>query len=129
KIFAAAPAEKPEVAAPATAQPMAAQPAATLARSPLSGSTDPISPVRVKTITVKAGNVQTASLYPLVAPAPQATVAPPHFAKNAVVMEPTAAPPGSRPGVLGVLPAEAPAPAVYEIASAASVPATTGSMS
>ena len=47
----------------------------------------------MKTITVKAGNVQTAALVPLVAPAPQATVAPPHFAPNAVAVAPLAPPP------------------------------------
>jgi D-alanyl-D-alanine carboxypeptidase len=136
--LAAAPAEKPEVAAAPT-QP---QQVASLAKPALSGSTDPISPVRVKTISVKAGNVQTASLYPLVTPAPQATVAPAHFAKNGAgngagngaanasanasangpdgsttVMAKTTAspsdaplppPPGARPGVLGVLPVEPP---------------------
>jgi D-alanyl-D-alanine carboxypeptidase len=134
-VMAAAPAEKPELAAPATAP---AQPAASLAKPLLSGSTDPIAPVRVKTITVKAGNVQTASLYPLVTPAPQATVAPPHFAKtgpahgSASAPTSTAAtmpseaplppPPGARPGVLGVLPVEPPRGAVYQTASAISVP-------
>jgi D-alanyl-D-alanine carboxypeptidase len=124
-------AEKPEAAA-APAQPAAAQPTS-LARPPLTGSTDPIAPVRVKTITVKAGSVQTASLYPLVTPAPQATVAPPHFAKhpaNTPVNTPAAAaaeaplppPPGAKPGVLGVLPVEAPRPTVYQTASAASTP-------
>jgi D-alanyl-D-alanine carboxypeptidase len=81
-MVAAAAAEKPEITAPPTAQPAAQQQTPSLAKPPLSGSTDPIAPVRVKTITVKAGNVQTASLYPLVTPAPQATVAPAHFAKS-----------------------------------------------
>ena len=147
-MVAAAPAEKPEITAPAMAQPVA-QPAPSLAKPPLSGSTDPIAPVRVKTITVKAGNVQTASLYPLVAPAPQATVAPAHFAKNGPTNgtanasahgsngstiaptntatntpsdAPLPPPPGARPGVLGVLPVEPPRGAVYQTASAASAP-------
>jgi len=115
------------------AQP-AVVPVASLSHPPLSGSTDPIAPVRVKTITVKAGNVQTAALYPLVAPAPQATVAPPHLAKNAASAPapvaqadntPTSAPlpppPGAKPGVLGVL-VEPQRPAVYQTASAASTP-------
>ncbi len=117
----AAPAE----AAPAPAaesQTAAALAATALSRQPKPGTAEPINPVKVKTITVKAGNVQTAMLVPLTAPAPQATVAPPHFAKSAVVLEPATPPPGARPGVLGVLPAEA--PAVYEVASANSVPAT-----
>ncbi len=123
----------PAEAAPAPALAAENQSAAVLAatalsRQPKPGSGEPINPVKVKTITVKAGNVQTAMLVPLTAPAPQATVAPPNFAKSAVVMEPTT-PPGARPGVLGVLPAEGPAvkPAVYETAAAASVPVTTAS--
>jgi D-alanyl-D-alanine carboxypeptidase len=129
----------PEPAAPTMAPvaPSAAAQPATLTHPPLSGSTDPIAPVRVKTISVKAGNVQTAALYPLVAPAPQATVAPPHLAKhappatvpatiqaeNTPMSAPLPPPPGARPGVLGVLPVEAPQrPAVYQTASAASTP-------
>ncbi|HMK78698.1 MAG TPA: serine hydrolase [Xanthobacteraceae bacterium] len=112
------PAEQPEVAPPA-AQPAAAP---TLAQAPLTGSTDPINPVRVKTITVKAGNVQSAALYPLVAPAPQATIAPPHLAKNAPIEGALPPPPGAKPGVLGVLPVEPQRAAVYQTASAASTP-------
>jgi D-alanyl-D-alanine carboxypeptidase len=103
--------------APAEAAPVASESATVLAatalsRQPRPGSGEPINPVKVKTITVKAGNVQTAMLVPLTAPAPQASVAPPHFAKTTVVTEPTA-------------PAK---PAGYELASASSVPVTTGSM-
>ena len=92
--------------------------------------------MKVKTITVKAGNVQTAMLVPLVAPAPTATVAPSNFAPNAVAAAPLAPPPGARPGVLGVLPVETqpaapPAPAakasLYQTASATSAPVTTES--
>jgi len=79
--------------------------AASLAPQPKPGSAEPISPVKVKTITVKAGNVQTAMVVPM-SPAPTAMVAPAHFAKSA----------------------QAPAPAaVYQVASANSVPVTTGS--
>jgi D-alanyl-D-alanine carboxypeptidase len=95
------------------------QPAPALSRAPKAGSVEPISPLKVKTITVKAGNVQNAMLVPLTNPAPQATVAPAHFAKH--VATPPAPPPGARPGVLGVLPVEH-APAVYEVASASSTP-------
>src|SRR5205085_10799467 len=68
--------------APAEATPVASEGATVLAatalpRQPKPGSGEPISPVKVKTITVKAGNVQTAMLVPLTAPAPQASVAPP----------------------------------------------------
>ncbi|MEA2874861.1 MAG: D-alanyl-D-alanine carboxypeptidase [Hyphomicrobiales bacterium] len=127
--------ETAEPAAPSALNNAAlAQAATVLSRQPKPGSGEPINPVKVKTITVKAGNVQTAMLVPLTGPAPQATVAPPHFAKSAMVMEPTTPPPGARPGVLGVLPAEAPLvppaqPATYEIASGTSVPVTTASLS
>jgi D-alanyl-D-alanine carboxypeptidase len=145
----------PVVSAPAeTAEPAAPQATATFSRAPKPGSGEPINPVKVKTITVKAGNVQTAALVPLVAPAPQATVAPAHFAPHAPAPQaavppahfaphaaaPLAPPPGARPGVLGVLPVEpqritppapSPAPAaaasIYQTASATSVPVTTES--
>ncbi|TMJ04260.1 MAG: peptidase M15 [Alphaproteobacteria bacterium] len=108
----------PAEAAPAAAesQTAAVLAATALSRQPKPGSGEPINPVKVKTITVKAGNVQTAMLVPLTAPAPQATVAPPHFAKTTAVAEP--APPQ----------AVAAKPASYELASASSVPVTTASM-
>jgi len=126
-----APAAEPETPAAAVSQAFAPQAAPVLSRQPKPGTAEPITPVKVKTITVKAGNVQTAMLVPLTGPAPQATVAPPHFAKSAIVMEPATPPPGARPGVLGVLPAEAPQapPATYDVASRASVPVTTASLS
>ena len=108
-----APAEAAPAPAPAESQAAAVLAATALSRQPRPGSGEPINPVKVKTITVKAGNVQTAMLVPLTAPAPQATVAPPHFAKSTVVTGPTPAPA---------------APAVYETASATSVPVTTASM-
>ena len=122
------PVEKAEIAAPAAAA--VAAPAATLAqaKAPQPGSGEPINPIKVKTITVKAGAVQTASLGPLVTTAPQATVAPAHFAKHAPAEAPLPAPPGARPGILGTLPIEAvqapqpQRPATYQTASAASVP-------
>jgi D-alanyl-D-alanine carboxypeptidase len=132
--------------APIAAAPVAAEPAAeqivtasapqaspALSRPPRPGSGEPINPVKVKTISVKAGNVQTAALAPLVIAAPQATIAPPHFQSISGAALPP--PPGARPGVLGVLPVErAPAPgqiaappagaapATYAIASATSTP-------
>ncbi len=130
-----APASEAETPAAAVSQAFAPQAAPTLSRQPKPGTAEPITPVKVKTITVKAGNVQTAMLMPLTGPALQATVAPPHFAKSAIVMEPATPPPGARPGVLGVLPAEArqapsaQQPATYEVASRASNPVTTASLS
>ena len=88
------------------------------------GSAEPIQPIPVKTITVRPGTIQAASLSPLVAPAPQATGAPSHLA--AVT---SAAPPaqqlGSRP-VPEPAPAHAPAvaPAQPPYASETSTPAS-----
>jgi D-alanyl-D-alanine carboxypeptidase len=118
-VAASEPAETTESTAPA--------PAPIASHAAKAGSVEPISPVKVKTITVKAGNVQTAMLVPLTNPAPASTVAPPHFARHAAAAaaNPPAPPPGAKPGVLGLLPAEpaaAPAPAVYEVASASSTP-------
>jgi D-alanyl-D-alanine carboxypeptidase len=118
-------AEEPASVA-SVAVPAATQPTAVLSRAPRPGSGEVITPVKVKTITVKAGNVQTAMLVPLVSHAPQASVAPANFAQNApAVAAPLAPPPGARPGVLGVLPVEPPSsqPATYQMASASSVPA------
>jgi D-alanyl-D-alanine carboxypeptidase len=78
--------------------------------APPVGSEDPIRPVPVKTVLVKAGSaVQTASLAPLQvsapaeAPAPAAAPAPatPAPAKTAVLPFP---PPGTRPGAIAGLP-------------------------
>src|SRR3954451_22564913 len=69
--------------------------AAALTHHPKPGSAEPINPVKVKTITVKAGNVQTAMLVPI-SPAPTAMVAPPHFAKSAAGT-PAAAPAPEKP--------------------------------
>lgn len=110
-----------------------AQPAAAPTRAPKPGSGEAITPVKVKTITVKAGNVQTAMLVPLVSHAPQSTVAPANFARSgqseAAAGAPLPPPPGARPGVLGVLPVEQPAsaPGAYQLASASSTPLTTAS--
>src|SRR5947199_8134438 len=73
----------PSPSAPIAHSMHAAAPvASSLAPQPKPGSAEPINPVKVKTITVKAGNVQTAMLVPI-SPAPTAMVAPPHFAKSA----------------------------------------------
>jgi len=101
--------------APDTRAIQAAAPiASSLTPSPKPGSAEPINPVKVRTITVKAGNVQTAMVVPM-SPAPTATVAPPHFAKSA-------------PAAPAIPTSEKPAtPAVYQVASATSTPVTTGS--
>jgi D-alanyl-D-alanine carboxypeptidase len=101
--------------APDTRAIQAAAPVASaLAPQPKPGSADPINPVKVKTITVKAGNVQTAMVVPM-SPAPTATVAPPHFAKSAPAAVAAPAPEKPTP------------PAGYQLASATATPVTTGS--
>jgi D-alanyl-D-alanine carboxypeptidase len=93
----------------------AVQAASAFSHQPRPGSAEPISPLRVKTISVKAGSVQSASLAPLTSPAPAASVAPSHFARNA--------PPAPQ-----VVAAPAPVkPAVFEVASASSTPVVTAS--
>jgi D-alanyl-D-alanine carboxypeptidase len=92
----------------------AVQAASAFTHQPRPGSAEPISPVRVKTISVKAGSVQSASLAPLTASAPTATVAPAHFAKNA-------AQPQQQQQAAPVQ------PAVYEVASASSTPVAAAS--
>ena len=89
-----------------------------LSPQPKPGSAEPINPVKVKTITVKAGNVQTAMLVPI-SPAPTAMVAPPHFARRARRPLFPAAPPAA--GEAGCRPRP------ISVASANSVPVTTGS--
>jgi D-alanyl-D-alanine carboxypeptidase len=118
----AAAVETTELAKPEATPATSAAPA-TFARAPKPGSGEPINPVKVKTITVKAGNVQTAALVPLVAPTPQAAQAPAHFAPAT-----PAAPPAARPGILGTLPAEPAQPVVYQTAAATSAPVTTESV-
>ena len=87
-------------------------------------ASEQIQPLRVKTITVKAGTVTSSILVPFVNSAPQATVAPVEFA--AAEQRNEALPPPARPSIVSALAApanaaEAPA-ATYEIASASSTP-------
>jgi D-alanyl-D-alanine carboxypeptidase len=109
-----------EAAAPA---PAPAPTSAPVARAiPAPGSADPIRPLVVHTIQVRAAAVRTAALGPLVIPAPNSTMVPQQLAapapQPAQVAAPAAPappppqaalppPPGARPGVLGVLPARA----------------------
>jgi D-alanyl-D-alanine carboxypeptidase len=132
-------AEKPaRVAAPAKPQPAAksaaraAEPqpvAAVSADQPAPGSTEPIRPLLVKTLSVKAAAVKTASATSMFAPepmsarsslvnaaqieAPAPRAEAPKFDMPKPEARPEAraetlppSPPGARPGVLGVLPAK-----------------------
>jgi D-alanyl-D-alanine carboxypeptidase len=97
----------PMTRAAATPPVIAAQPA---------GSSDPIRPLVVRTIQVRAAAVRTAAIGPLVVPQPNSAVVPPQLAapapqpvvpaaEPAAQRAPLPPPPGARPGVLGVLPA------------------------
>jgi D-alanyl-D-alanine carboxypeptidase len=91
---------------------------ATVTAMPLAkpGSLEPIKPVAVKTIAVKAGAVQGAGLAAVNVPIAQA--APPDLhAAPAAEFPPR--PTGARPGVLGVLPAEPTTPGAVKVAPAA----------
>jgi D-alanyl-D-alanine carboxypeptidase len=124
------PAEVPAPAPLARAVAHAPHPGTrSVAAAPAAGSNDPIRPLVVRTIQVRAAAVRTAALGPLVVPEPNSAVVPPQLSAPAPQPAPAAAeppapaphvtlppPPGARPGVLGVLPAraaptEAPQPA------------------
>lgn len=96
-----APAPAPVASAPATA--------------PALGSTDPIKPVAVKTVTVHAGSMRTASVVPAadhrkLTPAPASTATVTNVAtikgETPALPPPVYPPPGAKPGVLGTLPAK-----------------------
>jgi D-alanyl-D-alanine carboxypeptidase len=92
----------------AAAAPLAAV-ASKVAETPAPGSTDPIKPNAVKTFTVRAGKVQTASLSPQppdsrkLAPAPTANAASVTTVATIKSDTPQMPPLGAKPGVLGVL--------------------------
>jgi D-alanyl-D-alanine carboxypeptidase len=96
---------------PAPAQSVAAAAPAREAEQPEAGSTDPIKPNRVKTFTVRAGGMRTASLSPpapdsrKLSPAPAGTNVSSVTNVATVKGEAAPPPPGAKPGVLGVLPA------------------------
>jgi D-alanyl-D-alanine carboxypeptidase len=96
------------VTAPAPAAPAAPEPAA-----PMLGSTDPIKPVSVKTVTVTAGGgMRTTSLSPIPADHRKLTLAPASTATITTITTvkgetpPLPPPPGAKPGILGTLPAK-----------------------
>ena len=102
---------------PATAKPEAAAAAPT---SILAGSTEPIRPVLVKTLSVKAGT-QTASLAPLHVPPPPAAAEPAPVRAAAPVAPP--APPAPVVAVKAEPPAPQPAPVVVVAAKPEPAPA------
>ena len=97
----------------AAALPQATPPVNSAPDAPTPGSTDPIKPNAVKTVTVHPGAMRTASLSPLpsdsrkLTPAPAianaASVTTVATIKSEAPLPPP--PPGARPGVIGVLPA------------------------
>jgi D-alanyl-D-alanine carboxypeptidase len=118
------PETRAEVPAPTPAPPVH-RPRAAAAPTQPAGSSDPIRPLIVRTIQVRAAAVRTAGIGPLVVPQPNSSVVPPQLAATASQPVPAAAapapepappaaepvaraplppPPGARPGVLGVLP-------------------------
>jgi D-alanyl-D-alanine carboxypeptidase len=111
------PAPAPKREAPAKAETTAAIP--TPRPAPATGSTDPIKPTMVKTLTVKPGAVQTASLAPMSLLSPMPVTSQAHAALPAQAETLPPPPPGARPGVLGVLPASSvAAQAPVQLASA-----------
>ncbi|MDQ2953937.1 MAG: D-alanyl-D-alanine carboxypeptidase [Pseudomonadota bacterium] len=101
--FAAQPLASPASIARADSTPA---PAVSVSRS-APGSTDPIKPHLVKTLSVKAGAAQTAAVAPLML-SPQPVTSQIHATLTpAVDVALPPPPPGARPGVLGVLPAKA----------------------
>jgi D-alanyl-D-alanine carboxypeptidase len=103
---AAQPAPPPAAAPAAVLPPVVAAPA-----PPAAGSTDPIKPVAVKTVTVHAGSMRTASVVPAtdqrkLMPAPASTATITNITTVKGESQPLPPPPGARPGVLGTLPAK-----------------------
>jgi len=103
--------DKDKEQAAAAAVPQATPPANSALDAPTPGSTDPIKPIAVKTVTVHPGAMRTASLSPLPSdsrnlnPAPTTADAASVTTVATIKSEaPPPPPPGARPGVLGVLP-------------------------
>ena len=88
---------------------------------PRTGSAEPIQPIPVKTITVRPRSIQSAALGPLVAPAPQANVAP-QWTAGASASAAASAPPSPAVEPAAVAPAPASSP------RAASVPSSEPTM-
>jgi D-alanyl-D-alanine carboxypeptidase len=129
------PSRTPMLEAPSAARSDATRPVGPAHTRGMPRSAEPIQPIVVKTIAVKASGMKVADLAPLVVPAPQSTVPPAQWsafaatraADAAIERHPTPARDqlggpahgqpespikGARPGILGVSPA--PAAAVHE---------------
>jgi len=114
----------PPPASPTSAARPDSAPAQTVSVTrPAPGSTDPIKPLLVKTLSVKAGAAQTAAVAPLML-SPQPVTSQLHATLTpAAEIAPPPPPPSARPGVLGVLPAKA-----AEVASLPIPPTPAASM-
>ncbi|MGE3870935.1 MAG: serine hydrolase, partial [Pseudorhodoplanes sp.] len=107
-------------------KPSAARPeaVAALPPRPAPGSTDPIKPNVVKTISVKAGPTQAVAVAPLTLLSPHPVSSQAHATLTSQSEAELPPPPaGARPGVLGVLPAKPQSPAAAP-APVAAAPAT-----
>ena len=120
RVAAADPAARIPSGEPAPKARADATPAAAIAL-PRTGSAEPIQPIPVKTITMRSRVIQSSALGPLVAPAPQANVAPPQWAAAVPGPAAVAAPSpvtaaeavGTAPAAIAqapVMPAREPAP-------------------
>lgn len=99
------------VAAPELPREQLAAVAAAAIEPPSVGSTEPIKPNPVRTVTVQPGTMRTASLTPMPADSRKLTPAPAGTTASVTTVatvkgEAPPPPPGARPGVLGVLPAK-----------------------
>jgi D-alanyl-D-alanine carboxypeptidase len=95
--------------------------------APAPGSTDPIKPTSVKTLTVKASASQTASIAPVSLLSPMPVTSQTHAtltARSEPDLPPP--PPGAKPGVLGVLPVQVAAPAAAAASAQATAYASAG---
>ena len=92
---------------------------------PRSGSAEPIQPIPVKTITVRPRSIQSAALGPLVAPAPQANVAP-QWATGASAPAAASSPPAAETAAIAPAPAPTPHVASAPISEPAPLPPPPG---
>jgi D-alanyl-D-alanine carboxypeptidase len=126
---------KTRVAAADAAQRVSAEPAAkprpdanpsAAVAQPRTGSAEPIQPIPVKTITVRPRLIQSAALGSLVAPAPQANVAPQWAAGAAAPAAAAAPPPPPAAEAVAVVPVPAPRVAAAPPSEPAPLPPPPG---